>query len=420
VRGPGRTQEWETRERTALSSLRVHRVRTWPFTGLLTGLVTGLLGVLLALVGLTSNGGATSAAATPQKTGAAGQLQQALDRLVATRGGPPGAIVVVQRGGTQNVYTAGVAEVGQPAAPQGTDHVRIASVSKAFSGAAALALVADDRLTLNTTIGEVLPTLPAAWHRVTLAELLQHTSGVPDYSASKAFQKALGESLTVAPPPEELLGYVAKEPLEFRPGSRYAYSNSDNVIVALMVQALAGAPYATALQQEVTQPLGLGQTTLPTGASLPPAFLHGYDVDPEKAPEDVSEAVAAGWSYASGGIVSTPLDVDRFIRGYVSGALTDGATRARQFAFRAGNSEPPGPGTNAVGLALFRYTTSCGVVYGHTGNTLGYTAFTAASRDGTRSLSVTVSAQITPKVNGALFDQLRQVFGRAVCAALAR
>ncbi len=401
------------RERSALSSIRMHEGRTRPIVAALT--------TLFALVGLlTVAGGTTSGAATPQTTSADGQLQQALYRLVAAKGGPRGGIVVVQRGGIQKVFVAGVAAVGDSAAPQASDHVRIASVSMAFSGATALALVADEKLTLNTTVGEVLPTLPAAWAHVTLAQLLQHTSGIPDFSASKAFQKALGDSLTVPPPPEELLSYVAKQPLEFKPGSRYQYSNSDNVIVALMVQAISGAPYATALQQEVTQPLGLGQTTLPTGPSMPAAFMHGYDVEPPKAPEDVSQAVAAGWSYASGGVVSTPLDLNRFIRGYVSGTLTNGATRARQFRFRSGNSEPPGPGTNAVGLALFRYTTSCGVVYGHTGNTLGYTAFAADSRDGTRSVSVVVSSQVTPKVNAALFDQLRQVFGQAVCAAMAR
>ena len=396
-----------------MPSIRVHEGRTRP-------VVVALITVVILVGLLTIADRTTSGAASPRTTNADGQLRQALSRLVAAKGGPPGGIVVVQRGGTPMIFTAGVAAVGESGTPQPTDHVRIAGVSNALSGAAALALVADDKLTLNTTIGDVLPTLPATWSHVTLAELLQHTSGVPDFSTSKAFQKAFGASPTVAPPPEHLLSYVAKQPLEFKPGSRYQYSNSDSVIVALMVQAIAGAPYASALQQEVTQPLGLGQTTLPTGASMPAAFMRGYDVDPPKAAENVSEAIAAGWSYASGGIVSTPLDLNRFISGYVTGTLTNGATRARQFRFRSGSSEPPGPGTNAVGLALFRYTTSCGLVYGDTGNTLGYTAFAAASRDGTRSVSVLVGSQLTPESNAELFAQLRQVFGQAVCAAMAR
>ena len=72
----------------------------------------------------------------------------------------------------------------------------------------------------------------------------------------------------------------------------------------------------------------------------------------------------------------------------------------------------------AAGLAIFRYRTSCGTVFGHTGNTLGYTQFIAASANGANSVSVTVSEQITPKVNQSLFPQLRQVFELGVCAAV--
>lgn len=84
-----------------------------------------------------------------------------------------------------------------------------------------------------------------------------------------------------------------------------------------------------------------------------------------------------------------------------------------------GSSEPPGPGTNSAGLAVFRYQTRCGTVFGHTGNTAGFTQFIAASKDGSRSVSVSVNAQITPKSNAKRFRDLRAIFGLAVCAAMA-
>jgi len=68
---------------------------------------------------------------------------------------------------------------------------------------------------------------------------------------------------------------------------------------------------------------------------------------------------------------------------------------------------------------VFRYQTPCGTVYGHTGNTSGYTQFIAASRNGSRSTSVSINAQITPKTNPQLFEEVRALFGLAVCAALA-
>ena len=72
----------------------------------------------------------------------------------------------------------------------------------------------------------------------------------------------------------------------------------------------------------------------------------------------------------------------------------------------------------AAGLALFRYTTRCGTVFGHTGSTLGYTQFTAATEDGQRSITVSVGAQVTPTINSEHFAELRRVFELGVCAAL--
>lgn len=85
------------------------------------------------------------------------------------------------------------------------DRMRIASASKAFSGAAALSLVSKGALSLNDTIGERLPDQPKAWSEVTLRQLLNHTSGLPDFTQSQRFRDALLANLTKAPPPEKLL-----------------------------------------------------------------------------------------------------------------------------------------------------------------------------------------------------------------------
>ena len=302
--------------------------------------------------------------------------------------------------------------------------MRIASAAKAFSGAVALSLVSQGELSLDDTIGERLPELSEDWHKdwheVTLRQLLNHTSGIPDFSLDPAFQKALFASLTKAPPPEELLSFVEDEPLSFEPGSEYRYSNSDNIIVALMVEEATGKSYEQQLRKLVYKPLGLKNTSLPAGAQLPEPFIHGYDTS-EQPPEDVSKLVAAGWAWASGGIVSTPADLNTFIRAYVGGRLFDSKTRAQQRrVIEGGSSEPPGPGENSAGLALFRYETKCGTVWGHTGNTPGYTQFMAASGNGRRSVTVSVNSQHTPEVGEpAVFEALRRAEELAVCAALA-
>jgi D-alanyl-D-alanine carboxypeptidase len=83
-----------------------------------------------------------------------------------------------------------------------------------------------------------------------------------------------------------------------------------------------------------------------------------------------------------------------------------------------GSSDPPGPGINSAGLAIFRYETRCGTVYGYTGNIAGYTQFISATADGKRSATVSINAQITPELNPVRFAELRQLYELAVCAAL--
>ncbi|MER5872907.1 serine hydrolase domain-containing protein [Streptomyces sp. NPDC002044] len=346
-------------------------------------------------------------------------LQQELRDLVATPGGPPGVIAVLQDGDRTEVYRAGVADVESGRPPKAGDHMRIASVAKAFSGAVALRLVDRGRLGLDSTIGEVLPGQPAAWHRVTLRQLLNHTSGLPDYSGSQDFIDVISADPRHRFDSRRLLEFVADEDLAFRPGSRYQYSNSDNIAVALMAEAVTGHRYEGLLRELVYEPLGLERTSLPQGYRLPEPFLHGYQVEPPAEPVDVSEAVSASGAWAAGGIVSTPKDLTKFIRGYAGGTLVSNRTREEQFTFIPGAlSQPPGPGRNDAGLAVYRYTTRCGVVYGHTGNTAGYTQLVAATADGRRSLTFSITAQTSLTLAPDLLAQVRSVQEDFVCALL--
>ncbi|SFT97526.1 D-alanyl-D-alanine carboxypeptidase [Geodermatophilus amargosae] len=344
-------------------------------------------------------------------------LQSALDDLVQQPGGPPGAIVTLGRGGSLDVLTAGVADTATGRRPEAGDAMRVASVAKAYSAATALRLVSQGVLSLDDAIGTRLPDLPRAWWPITLRQLLGHTSGIPDFSRSDDFRAEVVASLTDPPEPRHLLSYVEDEPLLSTPGTEYRYSNSDNVVVALLIESATGRSYADVLHAEVLRPAGLTATSLPTGPGLPEPHVSGYDVS-EQPPEDVSTVLAAGWAWASGGVVSTPADLARFIGADVRGAFTDRRTRAEQFRFRPGSSEPPGPGENSAGLGLFRYDTRCGTVYGHTGNTAGYTQFAAATATGRRTVTVPVNAQITPSTAPGLFERLHDVVELATCAAV--
>jgi D-alanyl-D-alanine carboxypeptidase len=346
-------------------------------------------------------------------------LDRALRKVVQAPGGPPGVISVVRRGRRSFVHRAGVADTKSKRPWRQFDHMRLASTSKAYNGAVALSLVRRGVLELDDTIGKRLPSLPAAWADVTVGQALHHTSGLPDFTTARYFADLNADPLRRFTPPE-LVAYVANEPLLFPPGSAYNYSNTDSIVVGLMAEAATGRSYERLLRSRVFSPLGLPGTSLPDGAGLPRPFAHGYDLEPPEPGEDVSEAVSMSALWASGGLQSTSAELGRFIRGYVSGRLFGRALRRAQRRWVEGHSEPIGPGMNSAGLALFRYRMSCGTVYGHTGNFLGYTQFAAASSDGRRSATVSANMRLTQVgPNPPAFRALRRAFARAACAALA-
>jgi D-alanyl-D-alanine carboxypeptidase len=388
-------------------------------TMLATVLLAG--GVTLALTPTDAPSG-TDRGMLRDAQGRDAALDGALEELVAMEGGPPGAIAVVQRGSHREVHAFGVRNLKSGLPMRANDLMRQASTSKAFSGAVALSLVSKGKLSLGDTIGERLPGLPKAWHEIKLRQLLQHTSGLPNFTTDQEFLAALEANPKNPPPPKELLSYVEKDPLNFEPGTSYEYSNSDNIVVGLMVEDATGKPYERQLQKQVLGPLGLEKTSLPRGANLEPPFIHGYDNDPsQNPPEDLSEVLASGWFWAAGGMVSTPSDFNLFVRGYVGSDLFDKETRTRQRqVFEGGSSDPPGPGKNSAGLGIFRYETRCGTVWGHTGNYPGYTQFMAASPNGKRSVTVSVNEQLDlGRGPPGVFEALRRAEVKAVCAALA-
>ena len=208
---------------------------------------------MMALATVLAAGAAMAVVEDAQRSSAGrdAALDRALEELVSMRGGPPGVIAVVQRDEVRKVHTAGVADLSAGRPIGINNRMRIASTSKAFSGAAALSLVSKGALSLNDTIGEVLPKQPKAWREITLRQLLNHSSGLPEYVENPRF--GIGK----APSPEKLLSYIKDMDLRFDPGSRYEYSNSDNIVVALMVQSVTNSTYNGQLQEQVYGPLDL-------------------------------------------------------------------------------------------------------------------------------------------------------------------
>jgi D-alanyl-D-alanine carboxypeptidase len=220
----------------------------------------------------------------------------------------------------------------------------------------------------------------------------------------------------------DLIGLVSAQPLAFPPGSSYAYSNTDNIVVGLFAEMATGLSYDLLLYQLAFDPLRLRRTVMSLGFSMQAPFVHGYDNNATGERDDISEALNMSEVWAAGAQISSLFDLNRFIRAYAGGKLFGGATRAAQTHFvPGGESEPKGPGENSAGLALFKYDTRCGTVYGHTGNFPGYTTIAVSSPDGRRSFVMLVSTHLDKKTGvPATFQFWRRTAEDGVCAAFAR
>lgn len=382
-------------------------------------LVVAGCGAALVLSGCGSTDSSAPATSTPLPSAAA--LQTTVNELVAV--GVPGVIVVAQRGANSYNVSAGVSDIASQQTIDSTSVARIASVSKPFSAAIILQLAATGKLTLTDPISKLLPTVPKQWGAATISQVLQHTSGIPDYIKDKKFLKQFIANPQMQRTPQQLVDYVANEPLAFLPGSQYMYSDTDNIVAGLIAENLLGKPYSEILTADVATPLGLDATTLPETSELPSGYIHGYGAaDPKApdttAPEDVSMLINPGLAWASGGMVSTGGQLNTFVRDLLAGKIVNADVLTNPNGFVPGAGGPPGPGENSSGIGIYRYQTSCGTVFGHTGNMPGYTAFIASDSTGTNSVSVLINTQVTPKSSPDLFNKLLAVENQAICSVL--
>jgi CubicO group peptidase (beta-lactamase class C family) len=155
---------------------------------------------------------------------------------------------------------------------------RIASITKRYTAFAVLKLVEEDRLRLDTRVGEVLAGEFPAGRDATVAQLLNHTAGVPDMtSLGDRYWSQIGNRVA----PADLVAIFGSEPLDFAPGTGYGYSNSGYVLLGRIVEEVTGMPYQRYVEENVLAPLGLDDTTPGWRAPTPsPATSCGRPIPP--------------------------------------------------------------------------------------------------------------------------------------------
>ena len=338
--------------------------------------------VLSALVTGAAPAGAGVRAGAP----APSAFQTAIQQIV--NDGVPGAIGLARHGSQVTIATSGLADVATQTPMASGDRVRVGSVTKTFVATVVLQLVAEHLLSLGDTVDHWLPGLVPDGGNITIQELLQHTSGIYSYTNDPGFLRALISDPTRVWKPKELVRIAVAHPPLFPPGTAFAYSNTDYILLGMIIQAATGHSVGRELQARIFKPLGLRDTYFPyANPHLRKPYAHGYPLGQPGAngPAD-STVMSPSWAGAAGAIVSTAADIARFYTALLTGKLLP-AAQLQQMT----TTTPTGQGDN-YGLGIQAGLTPCGTVWGHTGDFPGYFSNPFTTTDGSSQAVVLVNA----------------------------
>jgi len=376
----------------------------------------GRLTALALLTGLTLTALPTApvVAAPPTVDPVATELQQRLDQLVED--GSPGALLYTYDHGRVTELQSGVADLAAGTAMSAQDHYRIGSLTKTYVSAAVLDLVAKHRIRLKDPVKRYLPGFLNGGPRVTIRQLLNHTSGLYEFNDDpRVLAPYLKGDLAHVWTPQQLVRIALTHDSVSAPGAEYHYSNTNYLLAGLVVQAVTGHPLADVLQRRVFSRAHLESTTFTASTDLPAPATHGYFTFSGDQPTDITSLYPYPW--ASGAAVSTAPDVARFYRGLLSGDVLPRRLLATMRTTVDASAED-GPGTS-YGLGLERFTTPCGPAWGHGGNFPGYVTYVYSSPSGGRQTVLMLNEDpetLAPKVGRGFMQLLDAAYCEADAA----
>ncbi|MHB1836830.1 MAG: serine hydrolase domain-containing protein [Solirubrobacteraceae bacterium] len=278
--------------------------------------------------------------------------------------------VEISISGPQGSYTRayGLADSATGAPLRLDDHIRVGSITKTFTANAILQQVQEGRMRLSDKLSRWIGGVPNG-NRITVRELLAMRSGVYEYEADEAFDREVTANPLKKITPQELLTIIRENKPQFAPGARTLYTNSNYILLGLILEKVTGETAEAAITKDVIRPLGLDHTSFPASASLPSPFAHGYCLSEERqgALEDCTE-FAPGLFWTDGAIVSTLADLHKYARELGTGALLTPKLEAERLQFHPAHYDYEGPKTYGYGLGIIRF----GTWLGHDGSVPGF------------------------------------------------
>ncbi|MET9145435.1 serine hydrolase domain-containing protein [Streptomyces sp. NPDC004042] len=331
----------------------------------------------------------TAASAAPRPD----VVQQRLDALVQKDGMPAALATVKGRDGRSRTYTAGVGDLATGSRVPVDGQIRAGSNTKAFTAVVVLQLVAEGKVDLDASVDTYLPGLVRGdgidGRHITVRQLLQHTSGLPEYMDAPALTDFTTIQYRYFEPRELLDGALAQK-AHFAPGTQWEYSNTNYLVAGLLIQKVTGRPFGEEVTKRVIDRIGLRHTYVPaTGeTALREPHPHGYlNTGPDAPLIDYTE-MDSSMAWSAGAVVSTNTDLNTFYSALLAGRLLPAAQLAQMRTTVP--AELLGPGVR-YGLGIQSRPLSCGgLVWGHGGTSVGYRTRGGVTEDG-RAVDIAVT-----------------------------
>ncbi|MFE4517410.1 serine hydrolase domain-containing protein [Kitasatospora sp. NPDC056783] len=364
----------------------------------------GLVGVTAPTAGALGTGPAGAAAVGEARPGtgpgAAGHgphrggvdaraLNEALEGVVEVGGASSSLARVSEYGRTAWKGTAGVGDVSTGVEPSADGRFRIASMTKTFVATVVLQLVGEGRLGLDDSVESLLPGAVPGGASITVRQLLNHTSGLFDYTEDPAVkldpETWLREGRWRSWTPQQLLAVANSHPPHSAPGTDWYYANTNYLLAGMIVERATGHDWRREVERRIIDRLGLTGTSMPAHATgIPGPHAHTY-LDLPGGPVDVTEMEPSEMDAAGVGI-STTADLSTFLRALLGGRLLPAPLLTEMLTVA------PASGGAQYGLGIGRLTTPCGEVWGNNGSTgRGHNSALYGTLDGRRLVAVSTN-----------------------------
>ncbi len=343
-------------------------------------------------------------------------------RALVDRAGASAALAELRdRGRITWRGAAGKADLATGERARADGRFRIGSVTKTFASVVTLQLAAEKKVRLDDPIERYLPGVVPNGAEITVRQLLNHTSGIFNYTDDPQFalddeaslRRFLAEGRWKNYTQRQVVDVANRHDPYFPPGRGWKYSNTNYILVGMLIEKVSGSTWQREVERRVIRPLRLDDTSMPTTSTrIPGPHAKGYFPLPE-GPADVSRINTTVAGTAGAGISSTD-DLNRFYAALFGGRLLPAA----QLAELKKTVPAPDLGAGAsYGLGVIRYDTACGPVWGHLGGIAGYSTVLLGNENGSRSLALSSNPYGEDTSGGAVLERL---LDKALCGTAAK